>query len=75
MKNGGDKFMKVKVIIEEVISQTFEVEVSSIENAYEEIRDMYRDGKLAVEDPTLTEANVMITDDDCKEGVWINLHV
>lgn len=75
MKNGGDKFMKVKVIIEEVISQTFEVEVSSIENAYEEIRDMYRDGKLVVEDPTLTEANVMITDDNGKEGDWINLHV
>ena len=67
--------MKVKVIIEEVISQTFEVEVSSIENAYEEIRDMYRDGKLVVEDPTLTEANVMITDDNGKEGDWINLHV
>lgn len=67
--------MKVKATIEEVISQTFEVEVSSIENAYDEIREMYRGGKLVVENPALTEANLMITEEDGYEGSWSNLHV
>lgn len=67
--------MKVKATIEEVINQTFEVEVSSIENAYDEIREMYRDGKLVVEDPTLTEANLMIIEEDGYESSWSNLHV
>lgn len=67
--------MKVKATIEEVISQTFEVDVSSIETAYDEIRDMYRKGKLVVENATLTEANVMITDENGKESDWNNLHV
>ena len=56
--------MKVEAIIEEVISQTFEVEVSSMENAYDEIRKMYHDRKLVVENPILTEANVMIMDEN-----------
>ena len=56
--------MKVEAIIEEVISQTFEVEVSSMENAYDEIRKMYHDGKLVVENPMLTEANVMILNEN-----------
>lgn len=67
--------MKVKATIEEVISQTFEVEVSSIENAYDEIREMYRGGKLVVENPALTEANLMITEEDGYECSWSNLHV
>lgn len=66
---------KIKIIIEEVISQEFEVEVSSRENAYKEIRQMYKDAKLVVEDPKLTEANVMILDENDEETDWNNLHV
>lgn len=67
--------MKIKVIIEEVISQEFEVEVSSLDNAYDEVRQMYRDGKLVVDDPKLTQANVMIPDENGEETDWSDLHV
>ena len=67
--------MKVKAIIEEVISQTFDVEVSSMENAYYEIRKMYLDGKLVVENPTLTEASVMVFDENGDMTDFNNLHV
>lgn len=67
--------MKTKVIIEEVISQKFEVEVSSLDNAYDEVRQMYRDGKLIVDNPTLTQANVMIPDENGEETDWSDLHV
>ena len=61
--------MKIKITIEEIISQQFEVEVSSMENAYEEIREMYRNDKLTVDNATLTGANVQLTED----GEWISL--
>lgn len=64
--------MKIKATIEETISQTFEVEVTDIENAYEELREMYRDGKLVVDNATLIEANVLLDGDD---GDWVSLHV
>lgn len=67
--------MKTKVIIEEVISQEFEIEVSSLNNAYDEVRQMYRDGKLVVDDPKLTQANVMIPDEDGNETEFSDLHV
>ena len=67
--------MKTKVIIEEVISQEFEVEVSSLDNAYDEVRKMYRDGKLVVDNPTLIQANVMIPDENGEETDWSDLHV
>ena len=67
--------MKVKVTIEEIISQKFEVEVSSLDNAYDEVRQMYKDGKLVLENPSLTEANVMIPDEYGEETDWNNLHV
>lgn len=67
--------MKTKVIIEEVISQEFEVEVSSLDNAYDEVRQMYKDGKLVVDNPTLTQANVMIPDENGEETDWSDLHV
>ena len=67
--------MKTKVIIEEVISQTFEVEVSSLDNAYNEVQQMYRDGKLVVDNPTLTQENVMIPDENGEETDWSDLHV
>lgn len=67
--------MKVKVIIEEVVSQTFEVEVDDIDSVYDQIRDMYKNGTLVVEDPTLIQANVMICDENGEETDWNDLHV
>lgn len=67
--------MKVKIAIEEIITQTFEVGVSDLNKAYDEVRQMYKDGKLVVENPTLVEANVMIYDENGEETDWNNLHV
>ena len=67
--------MKVKIAIEEIITQTFEVEVSDLNKAYDEVRQMHKDGKLVVEDPTLIEANAMIYDENGEETDWNNLHV
>lgn len=67
--------MKVKIIIEEVISQAFEVEVTDEHNAYKEIRQMYKDNKLVLENPSLTQANVMILDENGEETDWVDLHV
>ena len=67
--------MKVKVTIEEVISQTFEIEVDEKEDVYEKIRSMYKNGDLVVENPSLIEANVMIYDENGDETDWNNLHV
>ena len=67
--------MKAKVAIEEIITQTFEVEVSDLNEAYHEVRQMYKGGKLVVENPTLIEANVMIYDENGEETDWNNLHV
>ena len=69
--------MKVKVTIEEVISQTFEVEVTSEETAYEEIRQMYKNEELVLDNAALTQANVLMgsnTDPD-NDGDWVDLHV
>lgn len=67
--------MKKKVIIEEVISQTFEVELNDEESEYDQVRKLYIDGKLVVEDPSLTQANVMIYDENGEETDWSDLHV
>ena len=67
--------MKKKVIIEEVISQAFEVELNNKESEYDQVRKLYVDGKLVVEDPSLTQANVMICDENGEETDWSDLHV
>ena len=67
--------MKKKVIIEEVISQTFEIELNDEESEYDQVRKLYVDGKLVVEDPSLTQANIMIFDENGEETDWSDLHV
>lgn len=61
---------KVKVTIEETISQEFEVEVENIDNAYDEVRAMYKSGKLVVEDATVTETLIGIHDNDGVVQDW-----
>lgn len=67
--------MKVKVTIEEVISQVFEVEVTDMEHAYDQVRDMYKSGRLTLEDPSLTCASVAIHEYDEDVSDWLDLHV
>lgn len=67
--------MKRTIIIEEVISQEFVVDIPEGANEYKFVREMYKEGKLVVEDPGLTQANVMICDENGEETDWIDLHV
>lgn len=67
--------MKVKVIIEEVISQEFEIEVNPDENVYTQVREKYMDGILQLTDPQITEASACIIDEHGIECDWLNLHV
>ena len=67
--------MKRTIIIEEVISQEFVVDIPEGANEYEFVREMYKEGKLVVEDPGLTQANVMICDENGEETDWSDLHV
>lgn len=65
--------MKIKVIIEEVISQTFEVEVSDMSNAYEEVREKYRDGILELNNANLIESTVAFIDEDGEASDFVRL--
>ena len=68
--------MKVKVIIEEIRTQTFEVEVSNLDNAYEEIRDDYKNGFIVLDgNAQLLEANMMISDENGGETNWLNMQI
>lgn len=69
--------MKVKVIIEETISQEFEVEVSNIDNAYDEIRRKYKNAELVLDNASLNNANVLILEDgqNDSESDWLDLYV
>ena len=44
--------------------------VMNIENAYDQIRGMYKDGTLVVEDPNLIDAQLAILDDEGKITSW-----
>lgn len=70
-----EKKPKVKVVIEETISQEFEVEVSSLENAPEEIEKMYRKDKLELNNAALLGAKMGIVDNNgkIKEDAWIDI--
>lgn len=65
--------MKVKITIEETISKDFEVEVSSLENAYEEIRAKYKTGEIEL-DPgcQVQSASVQIGGNDSD---WLDLDI
>lgn len=63
-------YIKVKIVIEETISQELEVEVNSIETAYDEIRDMYRNCEIVVENGNLIDAQLGIFDDSRQIKEW-----
>ena len=67
---------KVKVAINEVITQTFEVEIDEKKDEYEQIRNMYKTSKLVVDEPVLIEASYAVVSDDDLMGTnakWSNL--
>lgn len=66
--------MKIKIVLEEVINQEFEVEVSNLENAYDEVRDMYKTGRIVVENPNLTSVSLSI-EEDGEYGEFMDLHI
>lgn len=55
---------KVKFVIEEVISQEFELELDETKPFYDQIREKYKKREIVVEDPSLTETNVLIDEGD-----------
>lgn len=67
--------MKVKIAIEETISQEFEVEVSSLENAYEEIREKYMTGLIELNPGEVQSASLLIKGDDASGSDWLDLHI
>ena len=64
--------MKVKITIEETICKDFEVEVSSLENAYEEIRAKYKAGELELNPGERQSAGVLIGGNDSD---WLDLDI
>ena len=62
--------MKVKIIVQETTSKELEVEVSSIENAYNEIQDMYKNEEIVIEDANLIDAQLAILDEDGQVTGW-----
>lgn len=57
MSNG---YITYKITIEEDISQTFEIEAESIESAEEKARNLYKAGKLVLENPNLICTQIMV---------------
>lgn len=70
MKKDGNKLL-IKVTIEEHISQTFEIEADTIEEAMQIAEDKYHNGEFVLENSCVT-AKLMSADDgngDCTEWV------
>lgn len=62
--------MKIKVIIEETISQEFEVEVTDLNNVRKEIKEKYHNGTLVLENPTVLEAYMGIVEKNGEVENW-----
>ena len=62
--------MKAKIVIEETISQEFEVEITDLEKGFDEIRAMYKNRTLVIENPHLIDAQLMIYDENNNETDW-----
>ena len=65
--------MKRKIIIEETITQEFEVEITNPDEGFEEIREMYKNGTLIINNPTLIDAQLTILDENGQVSDWNTL--
>ena len=62
--------MKIKVIIEEHISQEFEVEAENIEDALEKAEQMYYNEELVVDSFNAPTCKLMMADDGEEQTDW-----
>ena len=63
---------KFEVTIEEIVSQTFEIEAESIENALDIASEKYHKGDLVLEPGNLVQVNAMAKNDE-EETNWIEI--
>ena len=61
--------MKTTVIIEEHISQAFEVEADTLEEAMQIAEDKYRSGEFVLENPCVT-AKLMMAENNYESTEW-----
>lgn len=61
--------MKIKVTIEEHISQAFEVEANTLEEAMQIAEDKYRSGEFVVENANVT-ARLMMAENNYEATEW-----
>lgn len=61
--------MKITVTIEEHISQAFEVEADTLEEAMQIAEDKYRSGEFVLENPCVTK-KLMMAENDYEVTLW-----
>ena len=61
--------MKITVTIEEHISQPFEVEADTLEEAMQIAEDKYRSGEFVLENPCVTK-KLMMAENDYEVTLW-----
>ena len=62
-----------KITIEETISQAFDIDANTIEEAMAFARKDYLDGFLVVENPTLIDVQMMAEDEETNTTKWVEI--